>query len=129
MHYFYDNQGSIVAAFSELDANNSESDLLTDLSSIQANELPFKLLDNIKVLNGKLSTTDAATLESVTQYVSTKLDSLIDEAAFLLETPSVLAGLSPDQQTAMIAYHSALREIPKQAGFPLNVLWPEKPEV
>lgn len=35
---------------------------------------------------------------------------------------------APVDQAAWAAYRQALREITAQAGFPHNVVWPEKPE-
>jgi hypothetical protein len=37
------------------------------------------------------------------------------------------AGLSAEQQQALGAYRQALLDVPQQAGFPHNVVWPEKP--
>lgn len=31
-------------------------------------------------------------------------------------------------QTAWAAYRQALRDVPQQNGFPLNVIWPAKPQ-
>lgn len=34
---------------------------------------------------------------------------------------------APVDQAAWATYRQALRDIPAQSGFPLNVVWPEKP--
>jgi hypothetical protein len=34
---------------------------------------------------------------------------------------------APVDQTAWATYRQALRDIPKQEGFPENVIWPERP--
>jgi hypothetical protein len=34
---------------------------------------------------------------------------------------------APVDQTAWAVYRQALREVPQQAGFPQNVVWPTKP--
>lgn len=36
---------------------------------------------------------------------------------------------APVDQAVWAVYRQALRDIPQQDGFPLNVVWPEKPEV
>lgn len=35
---------------------------------------------------------------------------------------------APVNQAAWVAYRQNLRDIPEQAGFPLSVAWPVKPE-
>jgi hypothetical protein len=35
---------------------------------------------------------------------------------------------APVGQAAWAEYRQALRDVPEQEGFPLNVLWPAKPE-
>lgn len=39
------------------------------------------------------------------------------------------ASLTEEQQAAMAEYRQALLDITDQPGFPLDVVWPEKPEV
>ncbi len=37
--------------------------------------------------------------------------------------------ISDDDREAVKAYRQALRDITKQDGFPIDIVWPEKPEV
>lgn len=41
--------------------------------------------------------------------------------------PMWWAGLSPDRQTQLQAYRQALLDLPQQPGWPMEVIWPERP--
>jgi hypothetical protein len=44
------------------------------------------------------------------------------------ELPSALARLGEAKVTEWQTYRQALRDIPQQSGYPLNVIWPEQPQ-
>ena len=54
-----------------------------------------------------------------------KLQSQVDP---LISNPLRWAGLSAEKQSEWTAYRQALLDVPQQAGFPHNVVWPVKPE-
>ncbi|MEX3690595.1 phage tail assembly chaperone [Paraburkholderia sp. BR14263] len=65
-----------------------------------------------------------------------RLPYLIDEADDLVEHCLDLEAIAPDRATrdsaaqtehAARAYRQALRDVPKQPGYPLNIDWPVKP--
>jgi len=46
----------------------------------------------------------------------------------LRETDYLMFSDTPEPSQAWIDYRQALRDIPSQAGFPTNIVWPTKPE-
>ena len=44
-----------------------------------------------------------------------------------VELPTASSRLTTEQLTAYLVYRQALRDIPLQEGFPLNVIWPTYP--
>jgi hypothetical protein len=46
----------------------------------------------------------------------------------IVSNPLRWAGLSAEKQSEWASYRQALLDIPQQAGFPHNVVWPVKPE-
>ena len=46
----------------------------------------------------------------------------------LKETDYLMFSDTPEPSQAWLDYRQALRDIPTQAGFPINVVWPTKPE-
>ena len=46
----------------------------------------------------------------------------------IVSNPLRWADLGAARQTAWAAYRRALLDVPQQAGFPHNILWPTKPE-
>lgn len=51
---------------------------------------------------------------------------LVESDVYVL--PDRWATMTSEKQSAWAAYRQALRDIPDQAGFPLDVQWPNKPE-
>lgn len=54
-----------------------------------------------------------------------KLQTQVDP---IVSNPFRWANLSAEKQAEWTAYRQALLDIPQQAGFPDNVVWPVKPE-
>jgi len=49
-------------------------------------------------------------------------------AAFdYITAPDVWPSLTPEKQSEWVTYRQALRDIPEQAGFPNDVVWPTAP--
>lgn len=46
----------------------------------------------------------------------------------IVSNPLRWASMSAEKQGEWIAYRQALLDVPQQAGFPHNILWPTKPE-
>lgn len=69
---------------------------------------------------------DEMTDEELAARVRMRRDSLISRTDFYVQPdyPSDPAGLE-----AVKAYRQALRDIPEQSGFPMNVQWPAMPSV
>lgn len=67
-----------------------------------------------------------ATEDEIAASVRERRDRLIAETDFLL-MPDYPIG--PDDLSAVKAYRQALRDIPQQEGFPIDVAWPESPSV
>ena len=64
--------------------------------------------------------------ENQAEIVRARRNSLIEETDFLLMSDYPIS----EENLALVkAYRQALRDIPKQEGFPRSVEWPEKPEV
>ena len=66
------------------------------------------------------------TEDEIAASVREQRDRLIAETDFLL-MPDYPIG--PDDLSAIKAYRQALRDIPQQEGFPIDVKWPESPSV
>jgi len=76
------------------------------------------------IVNGELQT---VLKESLDIPQPTERDIRMDRRDRLVKTDWwALSDLTMTQ--AQIEYRQALRDIPQQEGFPLNVVWPEKPE-
>jgi hypothetical protein len=54
-------------------------------------------------------------------------DSLLAEVDAFVGNPLRWATLSAEQQDAWAVYRQALLDVPQQAGFPNDVVWPVKP--
>ena len=68
---------------------------------------------------------DAEAAASVRAERDYKLQTQVDP---LVSNPLRWAGLSAEKQGEWTAYRQALLDVPQQAGFPHNVVWPVKPE-
>lgn len=70
--------------------------------------------------------TEAEKREEAEKSVRSKRDALLSESDYYLQPdyPATEAGL-----TAVKAYRTDLRNVPQQAGFPYDVVWPETPNV
>ena len=69
---------------------------------------------------------DAAYVESASAQIRSKRNALLSETDFYLMPDYPI---SDEGLTSLKAYRQALRDITMQAGFPLKVEWPEKPEI
>lgn len=91
---------------------------------IQVSSIP-KLVNNEWVLVKELVELDEkeqeAKLEELTVKAKEQRNKLLAATDWLALTDNTM---SPE----MAAYRQALRNISKQDGFPINIIWPEKPE-
>lgn len=61
--------------------------------------------------------------------VRSKRDELLKEMDEVVSNPLRWATFSPELQAQWVQYRLDLLNVPQQAGFPLNVVFPEKPSV
>lgn len=62
--------------------------------------------------------------------VRSKRDALLaTEVDPIVSNPLRWASMTAEQQQEWVDYRQALLDIPQQAGFPHDVVWPTKPEV
>lgn len=67
-----------------------------------------------------------------TQIIRNKRDNLINEADILLlkyqeQVELGVINADDDYRLSLLQYKENLRNVPEQAGFPMNVVWPEIP--
>ena len=60
------------------------------------------------------------------ESVRDKRDALISDTDFLIMPDYPI---SSEERQAVQAYRQALRDVPQQSGFPLEIVWPEKPSI
>jgi hypothetical protein len=65
-------------------------------------------------------------VETEAKTVRSKRDALLASSDVKV-LPDRWAILSSEQQAAFSTYRQALRDVPQQAGFPFNVVWPQTP--
>lgn len=66
-------------------------------------------------------------IEKLSLEARIKRDQLLVESdVFVL--PDRWAAMTPDQQKAWSEYRQLLRDIPNQVGFPIEIIWPNKPQ-
>lgn len=70
--------------------------------------------------------TEAEKLEEAEQAVRAKRDGLISATDYLLASDYPI---SAKDLEVVKAYRQALRDVPQQEGFPLDVVWPELPSI
>ena len=70
--------------------------------------------------------TEAEKREEAEKSVRAKRDSLISETDYLLASDYPI---SAEDLEAVKVYRQALRDVPQQEGFPLDVVWPELPSI
>ena len=91
-----------------------------------------------KIENGKLTQKsqdeifNEMTLEQKGNFIRNKRDNLINEADILLlkyqeQVELGVINVDDDYRLALLQYKEDLRNVPEQAGFPENVVWPEIP--
>ena len=68
--------------------------------------------------------TEAEKREDAEKSVRAKRDSLISETDYLLASDYPI---SAEDLEAVKVYRQALRDVPQQAGFPFDVVWPDLP--
>lgn len=93
-----------------------------------------KLMDydlNYKVVDGQIVHRDSADIlaeQTATAEVQVRImrNSLLTDTDWV-ELPTASSRLTAEQLTAYLNYRQALRDIPLQDGFPLNVIWPTLP--
>lgn len=70
--------------------------------------------------------TEAEKREDAEKSVRAKRDSLISETDYLLASDYPI---SVEDLEAVKVYRQALRDVPQQAGFPFDVVWPDLPVI
>jgi len=70
--------------------------------------------------------TEAEKLEEAEQAVRAKRDGLISATDYLLASDYPI---SAKDLEVVKAYRQALRDVPQQEGFPLDIVWPELPSI
>lgn len=70
--------------------------------------------------------TEAEKREEAEKSVRVKRDSLISETDYLLASDYPI---SAEDLEAVKVYRQALRDVPQQAGFPFDVVWPDLPVI
>lgn len=70
--------------------------------------------------------TEAEKREDAEKSVRAKRDSLISETDYLLSSDYPI---SAEDLEAVKVYRQALRDVPQQAGFPFDVVWPDLPVI
>lgn len=70
--------------------------------------------------------TEAEKREDAEKSVRAKRDSLISETDYLLASDYPI---SAEDLEAVKVYRQALRDVPQQAGFPFDVVWPDLPTI
>lgn len=70
--------------------------------------------------------TEAEKREDAEKSVRAKRDSLISETDYLLTSDYPI---SAEDLEAVKVYRQALRDVPQQAGFPFDVVWPDLPVI
>ena len=94
---------------------------------------------NMKIENGQLlqksqdEIFNEMTLEQKGNFIRSKRDALINEADILLikyqeKVELGVINVDDDYRLALLQYKEDLRNVPEQAGFPENVVWPELPK-
>jgi hypothetical protein len=63
------------------------------------------------------------TSESIATQARTQRDALLSQSDWTQVADA------PVDQSAWATYRRALRDVPRQAGFPANIVWPTRPEV
>lgn len=66
-------------------------------------------------------------LEVSEKDVMDEIDSKVAEVDAIAINPILWSALTAEQQQAWADYRQALLDIPQQAGFPNEVVWPTKP--
>ena len=96
------------------------------------------LPSNMKIENGKLiqksqdEIFNEMNLEEKESFIRNKRDNLINEADILLlkyqeQVELGVINADDDYRLSLLQYKETLRNVPEQAGFPMNVVWPELP--
>ena len=70
--------------------------------------------------------TEEEKLAEAAEQIRSKRDSLISDSDYLLASDYPI---SAKDLEVVKAYRQALRDVPQQEGFPLDVVWPELPSI
>lgn len=72
---------------------------------------------------------DYDTVEEKTLLVRSGRDSLLTELDGIVSNPVRYASFSDSLKQALADYRQLLLDLPQQPGFPMDVVWPIRPEV
>jgi hypothetical protein len=97
--------------------------------NVEIGEIPeFKDGDNIAILNYRILKMDENEREIVFQSICNRernrRNDLLTQTDYLLLED---IDLSEEKKQSILLYRKKLRDIPSQGGFPLNIIWPNKP--
>ena len=67
------------------------------------------------------------TEEQLAEMVRYQRDELLKELDVIVSNPLRFASFTDEQKAELATYRQALLDVPQQAGFPSEVVWPEKP--
>lgn len=134
MKYFINKSGEVYAySDSDLDTVSRISELESDEDLESLNEiLPvfFEIRENLKgmreLTNDEL---DAHLNPPPTESGERRnRDTLLLELDAVVSNPLRWSELDEDEKDQASAYRKALLDVPQQDGFPLEIIWPEKPD-
>lgn len=83
-------------------------------------------VDNSWMLEKIPEKTEEEKLAEAAEQIRSKRDSLISDSDYLLASDYPI---SAKDLEVVKAYRQALRDVPQQEGFPLDVVWPELPSI
>lgn len=86
------------------------------------------LLAEMKKRNDVSPLDEADYLASLQFDVRFKRDALLDELDKVMANQARWASMTDDEKLAWQNYRQALLDVPQQAGFPHDVVWPIKPQ-
>ena len=97
----------------------------------------FKIVDGVKVemtpdeidqRNAEIAEWEAGADERAAKKARKQRDAILSaEVDPIVSNPLRWAALTAEQQQAWADYRQALLDIPQQAGFPHDIIWPTKP--
>ena len=82
---------------------------------------------DIQEYDGPLPPTEEELLEQKKFEVRRQRNEKLKELDIVVSNPLRFASFTDEQKAELATYRQALLDVPQQAGFPSEVVWPEKP--